>query len=273
MKIKTLIHSITGEETRLETHIPTGLTNTNIHVRTDANDYVLRLPKPENKHLFNYAHEAHVLNLIKPLHLEPELIYYDSLSGTKLSQYIEDAETLSPIHYLDAVTLIAQLHNANLHSGVQFNLTSKWQLYQADRPIYDLRPYTHYIEDAIKLSDNLRLCHNDCVEGNFLFTPTRHYLIDYEYACDNDPYFDLLSLITENDIMDPEQRQAILDAYFSLVDIPYDAHKFTVFEGALQVLWCAWACSMYETFKEPIFKEIADLKYLRLTQLTTVTNN
>ena len=40
-----------------------------------------------------------------------------------------------------------------------------------------------------------------------------------------------------------------------------------IYEGALHTLWCAWACSMYETFQEPIYKEIADLKYLRLTQL------
>lgn len=267
MKIKSLIKQITGEDIIETEDILTGLTNHNLHVTTETKQLVLRLPKPENKHLFNYKHEAYVLKLIKPLNLEPATLYYDANSGIKCSLFIEDAKTLSKDTYLEATKLIAKLHNANLTSGETFNLQAKYDLYKAENPVYDLSPYQHYISEAQNLGTHIRLCHNDCVEGNFLFTPTQSYLIDYEYASDNDPYFDLLSLITENDITDEDIKQQIILLYFSLVDIPYDQSKLKVYEGALHTLWCAWACSMYETFKEPIFKEIADLKYQRLTEL------
>lgn len=267
MKIKTLIKEITGEELLYSHDIPTGLTNQNLHITTLNKDVVLRLPKPENKHLFNYYHEEKVLKLIQPLSLEPETLYFNPKTGVKCCVYIKNAQTLSPDTYLQATRLIAKLHNANLISGVTFNLKEKYNLYKPSAPLYNLDPYQHYIDQALHLKSHLRLCHNDCVEGNFLFTKSNSYLIDYEYASDNDPYFDLLSLITENDITDPILKKDIINLYFSLVDIPYDPIKIRVYEGALHTLWCAWACSMYETFKDPIFKEIADLKYLRLTQL------
>lgn len=271
MKIKTLIHNITGQSVKDISPIPTGLTNHNYHVTTEFHDYVLRCPKPENKELFDYHHEKEVLDMIKPLDLEPRLVYYDEQSGIKLSDYVYDANTLSPSDYHRAVKLIAKLHNAKIHSGQSFDIQSKYKLYQSDNPIYDLSPYEHYIQEAAELCTDLILCHNDCVEGNFLFTKDKNYLIDFEYASDNDPYFDLLSLITENDITDPHIKQDLINTYFDLVEIDYDEYKLSVFEGAHHTLWCAWACSMYETFNEAIYKEIADLKYKRLTEMKNDT--
>lgn len=267
MKTKTIIQKILNESIVHSEPIPTGLTNDNYHVVTKSHNLVLRVPKPENAHLFDYAHEAKLLHLIKDLKLEPELIYYDENTGIKCAQYVEDARTLTPKDYLHAVDLLAKLHNANLISGESFNILSKYDLYKAQAPLYDLSAFEHYIHQANENMSHVRLCHNDCVEGNFLFTENKNYLIDYEYASDNDPYFDLLSLITENDITDPAMKESMIKSYFSQVNIPYDKDKITIYEGALHTLWCAWACSMYERFEEPIYKHIADLKYQRLLEM------
>ncbi len=267
MTNQSQIEKIIGEKALSISPIDTGLTNDNFHVTTKTRDLVLRLPKIENAHLFDYPHEHLVLNLIKNLSLEPELISYDPKTGIKCATYIEDAHTLTAVHYLDAVGLIARLHNANLTSGKDFHLEEQFELYKPAHPIHNLDPYKDFITQAEALKSHIRLCHNDCVEGNFLFTKDNSYLIDFEYALDNDPYFDLMSLITENDITDKKARKEIIEHYFSLVDIPFDPIKLKVFEGALLVLWCAWACSMYEIHKEKIYKDIADLKYLRLLQL------
>lgn len=267
MTIESIIKKITDDAILSKTLIPSGLTNDNYHIKTASLDLVVRLPKEANMHMFDYEHEAKILDLIKDLGLDAPLIYYDPKTGIKCSEYIHDAHTLDPDSYLAATRLIAKLHNAHLISGKEFNLKDKFEVYTAQDPIYDLGAYLHYINDAQALKSHLRLCHNDCVEGNFLFTSQKAYMIDYEYALDNDPYFDLMSLITENDIVDPSMRKDIIELYFKLVDIPYNSEKLKVYEGALLVLWCAWACSMYETFNLPIYKEIADLKYQRLTQL------
>ena len=57
-----------------------------------------------------------------------------------------------------------------------------------------------------------RLCHNDLVAENILATPELR-LLDWEYACDNDPLFDLAILVEHHDV-DDIRAAHLLDAYF-----------------------------------------------------------
>lgn len=54
-------------------------------------------------------------------------------------------------------------------------------------------------------------CHNDVVAGNVLATPELR-LIDWEYAADNDPMFDLAVVIVHHDL-DDARADRLLDAY------------------------------------------------------------
>ena len=68
------------------------------------------------------------------------------------------------------------------------------------------------IIDTVGAPRELRLCHNDLVAENILATPDIRFL-DWEYACDNDPLFDLATVVEHHGL---EERQAarLLDAYF-----------------------------------------------------------
>ena len=59
---------------------------------------------------------------------------------------------------------------------------------------------------------NLCLCHNDLVVSNIINTPDTRFL-DWEYACDNDPFFDLATVVAHHQL-DDAQRDRLLDAYF-----------------------------------------------------------
>jgi thiamine kinase-like enzyme len=59
---------------------------------------------------------------------------------------------------------------------------------------------------------NLCFCHNDLVVGNIINTPETRFL-DWEYACDNDPFFDLATVVAHHDLT-AAQRDTLLDAYF-----------------------------------------------------------
>lgn len=59
---------------------------------------------------------------------------------------------------------------------------------------------------------NLCCCHNDLVVENIINTPATRFL-DWEYACDNDPFFDLATIAAHHK-MTPEQSDYLLDAYF-----------------------------------------------------------
>jgi thiamine kinase len=57
-----------------------------------------------------------------------------------------------------------------------------------------------------------RLCHNDLVAENILATPEIR-LLDWEYACDNEPLFDLATVVEHHDLAD-RRAAHLLNAYF-----------------------------------------------------------
>ena len=266
MKIEQIIKLVLDEDVQKITKIETGLTNHNYAVKTNLQTVVLRLPKEENEHLFNYINEQDILDKVKPLDIDAELIYYDSETGIKISKFIKNAHVYHDRYIERAAILIKKLHGAKLHSNETFIVLNQFDLFQVDNPIYDLSVYRNLLA-GLEI-ENPILCHNDLVQGNLLFTEKKSYLIDYEYAMNNDPYFDIMSFITENDIMDPHLRKLFYDNYFnSTTEINYQ--KLDSYEIAHQILWCQWACMMYKFHNEPVYKEIADLKYKRLIQKIT----
>jgi thiamine kinase-like enzyme len=62
------------------------------------------------------------------------------------------------------------------------------------------------------LPPNLCCCHNDLVVANIVNVPQTRFL-DWEYACDNDPFFDLATIAAHHD-MTRKQSDTLLDAYF-----------------------------------------------------------
>ena len=63
----------------------------------------------------------------------------------------------------------------------------------------------------MRLPHNLCCCHNDLVAENIIATPDLKFL-DWEYACDNDPFFDLATAVEHHEL-DDEQVRYLLDAY------------------------------------------------------------
>ena len=63
-----------------------------------------------------------------------------------------------------------------------------------------------------KLPAHLCCCHNDLVAENIIATPELKFL-DWEYACDNDPMFDLATIVEHHELGEGQAR-TLLDAYF-----------------------------------------------------------
>ncbi len=63
-----------------------------------------------------------------------------------------------------------------------------------------------------RLPNYLCCCHNDLVAENMITTPALKFL-DWEYACDNDPMFDLATLAEHHSLSDAIAGR-LLDAYF-----------------------------------------------------------
>lgn len=64
------------------------------------------------------------------------------------------------------------------------------------------------IVGSIRLTNDVRCCHNDLVAGNILSTPAL-LLLDWEYACDNDPLFDVATVIVHHRLNDVQASRLL----------------------------------------------------------------
>jgi len=93
--------------------------------------------------------------------------------------------------------------------------------------------------EAMPLPHNLCCCHNDLVVANIISTPELYFL-DWEYACDNDPFFDLATVAAHHQLS-PQRADILLDAYFDGDGARWrpQLHRQMDFYGALLWLWQA----------------------------------
>lgn len=76
----------------------------------------------------------------------------------------------------------------------------------------DLVAHCMQVIDRFRLPHNLCCCHNDLVAANII-DAERLVFLDWEYACDNDPMFDLATIV-EHHALDEAIAFRLLDAYF-----------------------------------------------------------
>jgi len=61
----------------------------------------------------------------------------------------------------------------------------------------------------MRLPQNLCCCHNDLVAENLITTPDLKFL-DWEYACDNDPFFDIATVVEHHELSDAQVTKLML---------------------------------------------------------------
>lgn len=247
-----------------------GLTNTNYQIVTTTGQYFFRLCDMKLAHLFNRELEFKINTMIKPLCIDIPFIFFDQHSGIKISAYLDNIKTFKEYPKINkfqtVAMLLKKLHQLDTTCGIVFDVQQKILDYQRNTKnfIFNLNPYNHLIDYYTSYQDKLTICHNDVVDGNLIFTNQKAYLIDYEYACDHYPIFDLTSFITENDIIDPNIKAGFYQDYYQEnwnIDIKF---KTIMFEGIHHYLWCHWAMMMYEIKKDEVYYSIALRKFQQL---------
>lgn len=250
-----------------------GLTNKNYLLTMNQQRYMVRVPYEDAHHIVERSHEGMAMELIKGHDFDCETFYYDEHSGIKISYYLSEVseyqECTDPQKIEKVAHLLKRFHALDLQSPESFKPYERYLKYKSNvkYPLYDLSQYEAQMQETCDLNVHQCLCHNDLVSGNLLFDQTKTYLIDYEYAANNDPLFDVISFLSENDIFDSSLRARFYQIYF---DELTDAIKKRLLDWEIfqDVLWCTWAMMMVESRQESIYHKIAKSKYEALMQLT-----
>jgi thiamine kinase-like enzyme len=264
---QTLIRQLFKDEITSMTLTNKGLTNQNWLVESRGEFFMVRIPFKDSEHIVSRQHEKAAIDLICRQSLDVETVYFDEISGIKITKYVDDFLTFDEYtgkdKYYRVGRLMRRFHDLDVRSGFLFDPIDRLNQYKAqinDRVqlLEEEDKYIHFIENQM---DGFTLCHNDWVAGNIGFSSMRDYLIDYEYAGDNHPYFDVTSFLSENQIFDDMARNEFYIAYFSKLPDAKTMEQLHHFEMFHHILWYHWAIMMAQFRNDDVFRKIAQDKF------------
>lgn len=264
-EIKNIYLVISGNKIEKIERLKAGFSNYSYLIN---NQHVLRLKKPSKDRYYDAKRESLVIRNIAPLKISETVVYFNDQDGTKLSKFLPRTKKIIGQPSFLQLELVAKtlhkLHRAKLQSGVSFDLFNRLLFYKSQCLDFVDTVYERKTICAVKRfyeNEPFVLCHNDVVNGNLLFRSRKVYLIDYEYAADNNPLFDLASFISENNIEDEKLRRHFLKAYYAKkCDDKTYRHLLKLIEFQ-DILWYYWAQMHYIRTKEMIYKRIAHHKW------------
>ena len=225
-----------------------GLTNRTYRLRFSTETWMLRLSTgAESRVGIDRDREIRVLKRAAELGVAPTVIHADPQKGVLVTSWVSGG-TWTPARLANGrdrerlAELLIKVHRMPL-SGSVFAPTEL-----AERYVHLLSQGSELYADCLRAATELeqasaalelRCCHNDLIAANVVGEP-RPTLVDWEYACDNDPAFDLASLIEYHGL---SQRVAggLVDAYAPSARAEWrervDQQRRVY--ARLTLLWCA----------------------------------
>jgi thiamine kinase len=201
-----------------------GLTNRSYIVRSGGGTYALRLDAEHTAAFgLDRATELRILHDAAQASLAPEVRFADPAAGILLYDYLPgpiwERASLDSDNNLARVSALLRTVHRLPEAGAPLDALKVAHRYEAlASRSPDLRPHAERCVEIIRRMPEpaeVRCCHNDVVAANIVGTvsgnaPLR--LLDWEYACDNDPYYDLASLVAYHDLTS-KQADRLLDSY------------------------------------------------------------
>lgn len=197
--------------------LPGGLTNRTLRVEQDGRRAVLKIdPSPRQAPFNSRQDEARIQERAAAAGRANRVLYVDD---TVLLCEWGDGEVWTAAHFNvdDNLRRVAQalreVHALPL-TGTTFDAVAAARLYarKLGTRLSGAAERHLAVVEAAPGPMNLCCCHNDLVAENIISAPNVRFL-DWEYACDNDPLFDLAVLVAHHQLSG-RQADILLDAYF-----------------------------------------------------------
>lgn len=233
-----------------------GMTNLNYLVHVDGIAYILRVPGHGTSSLIDRAQEIKNLELGSKLGINPELVYFNTETGVKITKKIEQAQPLAKEENMLEETLekvaniFKKLHHSNEKMNHEFNLFELMDEYEvlaleAGGDFYSgfeevktdiKRLQCKYAQIPVELTP----CHIDPACPNFLLDGHGNmYLIDWEYGGMFDPLWDIAAFTHESGIS-MKEKDLFYQAYFGRAITEQEQERLflhTIFQDYLWSLW------------------------------------
>ena len=213
----TVLERIPGWRGASWSELPGGLTNRTLLVEKDGRRAVLKIdPAPRRPPYNSRQAEARIQQRAAAAGRATGVLYVED---TVLRCEWGEGEVWASAHFdVDenlgrVAAALREIHALPL-AGKTFDAAAAARLYAGSLDASmsgEAKRHLAIIESAPGPM-NLCCCHNDLVAENIISTPRVRFL-DWEYACDTDPLFDLAVVVAHHGLSD-RQSGVLLDNYF-----------------------------------------------------------
>lgn len=235
-----------------------GLTNENFKITVGGTDYALRVAGKGTAAMINRPAEANNASVMAAAGINPELFYYDSVTGDKIDFYIDgktlhvpDFQTDDAAKYIKLIAkMLHQVHNCGKEFKGKFDFIAEFYRYvdlieKNSIKVYDGhdKVMAKMMEIQAILEKNPRRqtpTHNDPLPENWLYKDDRIYLIDWEYGGIGDPIMDVAAFSLEVGLT-AEQEQLLIREYFDREATPEEYAMILIDKFINDALWYLWA--------------------------------
>ena len=231
-----------------------GLTNLVYRVSVQDKDYLLRIAGRGTEAYINRAVEAHDARVAAEAGVSAQVLHFDSQDGLMLADYIPGL-TLSAEGFKDlnrvgrAAQSFHRLHHCGQAFQTRFDVFEKIDEYlslvsKLNAPLPGGYQQVKQEADAVRRAlaahpATLAPCHCDPLAENFIDTGQHVYIVDWEYAGNNDPMWDLGDLSVEAGF-DAEQDHALLEGYFKGPAPSEQFGRMVMYKALCDLLWTLW---------------------------------
>jgi len=229
-----------------------GLANASFRVDGPEGAFVLRLAAPGSDAFVDRAAEARNARIAARAALAPEVAFADPARGVLLTRLIEGARPLDagalgdPGPCARAAAALRRLHGITERFVGAFDPLAAVARYEAlaarrgaaTAELAAIRERVAALARALPAAPAVP-CHGDPAPANILDDGARAWLIDFEYAGNFDPLWDLAYLAVEAGLGD-ESRARLFRAYLGRPPADAEARRLAVYETLCDLLAVAW---------------------------------
>jgi thiamine kinase-like enzyme len=244
----------TDRSARVVTELSGGLTNRNLRVTTADRDVVVRISRKDSA-LLAIDREAEYANsrAAAECGASPRVVEYVPGASLLVIEFLPgDTLTAEDIRRADNLPRIAEVCR-RLHSGPRF--INDFDMFDLQRGYLrtvtergmrlptgyrDFEPHLQRTRAALSVRGSATVpCNNDLLAANFIDDGARLWIIDFEYAGNNDPCFELGNLASESHLS-TEALTALVTHYYGR-ELPDQIARARLLAIVSNYGWTLWA--------------------------------
>ena len=196
-----LLKKVLGDDTEVVSELVGGMMNEAYIVQNKEGKFVYYISTAQANEMVDRDLEKETQNIAFSLGITSENVYFDKVKGIKINRFLEgdSLNHLDEFDYKKVAKLLATYHNSSKKASVYYDPLVRLENYKNealthtekfDDIFYELYEIVQKNRDFL-LSQPVGLAHNDAQRSNIVKSGDKYFLIDFEFAANNDPIYDI----------------------------------------------------------------------------------